>query len=405
MAEAVTFLEEAKAAVIQLRRAQALADEQDLQTKRLEKALVTEKRAVADSIEMTIRKRKTELTDSYDSQMEGVQAQLKKVRNKREKAKNEGIRERIAEETADLLEENRQLNTEIRTVFRQDRVPGICNTRFFYALYYTRGLQEVLILLLTLAVCFFVVPVGIYRLLGVESTLVLVLLYLVDIFFFGGLYFFVNNQVKVRHLEALQKGRRNRNAMAANRRKIRAIKNAVRKDKNEDMYGLEKFDREIRKLEEDKEAIAAQKQAALTNFETDGKVRIAQEITDNNQERISALEQNFNYASEQMAEYRDKLRRISMTIAERFEPMLGKEFLQEDKLDALLGVLSNGQAKNITEAQELVRAGTPIALVESPAEPEADPEVPSSPGPEETAAPQPQEQEEETPGESREPKL
>lgn len=374
MAEAgvdnITFLEEAKAAVIQLRRAQALADEQDLQTKRLEKALVTEKRAVADSIEMTIRKRKTELTDSYDSQMEGVQAQLKKVRSKREKAKNEGIRERIAEETADLLEENRQLNTEIRTIFRQDRVPGICNTRFFYALYYTRGIQEVLILLVTLAVCFFAVPVGVYHLIGVESTLVLVLLYLVDIFFFGGLYFFFNNQVKVRHLDALQKGRRNRNAMAANRRKIRAIKNAVRKDKNEDMYGLEKFDREIRKLEEDKDEIASQKQAALTNFETDGKVRIAQEITDNNQERISALEQNFNYASEQMAEYRDKLRRISMTIAERFEPMLGKEFLQEEKLDALLSVLSNGQAKNITEAQELVRAGTPIALVEAPAEPE-----------------------------------
>ena len=73
-----TFLEEAKAAVIQLRRAQALADEQELQTKRLEKALVSEKRAVADSIEMTIRKRKNELSDSYDSQMEEVQSHLKK---------------------------------------------------------------------------------------------------------------------------------------------------------------------------------------------------------------------------------------------------------------------------------------------------------------------------------------
>ena len=365
-----TFLEEAKAAVIQLRRAQALADEQELQTKRLEKALVSEKRAVADSIEMTIRKRKNELADSYDSQMEEVQSHLKKVRNKREKAKNQGMRERIAQETADIREENRQLSTEIRTVFRQDRVPAVCNTTFFYALYHTKGLKEGLILLLTLAVCFFVVPVGVYHLIGVESTLVLILLYLVDIFFFGGLYFFLNNQIKVRHLEALQKGRQNRNAMAANRRKIRAIQNAVRKDKNEDMYGLEKFDQEIQKLEREKEKIAGQKQTALTNFESDGQMRIAQEITDNNQERISALEQDFNYASEQMAQYREKLRRISMTVAERFEPMLGKEFLQEEKLDALLGALASGQAKNITEAQELVRAGIPIGLVEPPAETE-----------------------------------
>ena len=371
MAEAgvdnITFLEEAKAAVVQLRRAQALADEQELQTKRLEKALAVEKRAVADSIEMTIRKRKGELTDSYDAQMEEVQAHLKKVRSKREKAKNEGIRERIAEETADLREENRRLNTEIRTIFRQDRVPGICNSLFFYALYYTRGFKEILILILTLAVCFFAVPVGVYQLLGVESTLVLILLYLVAIFFFGGLYFFVNNQVKVRHLEALEKGRRNRNAIAANKGKIRAIQNAVRKDKNEDMYGLEKFDREIRKLERDKEEIAGQKQAALTNFENSGKVLIAQEITDNNQDRISTLENDFNYAADQLAEYRDKLRRASMTVAERFEPLLGKEFLQEEKLDALLGAIASGQAKNITEAQELVRAGTPIGIVEPPA--------------------------------------
>ncbi len=373
MAEAgvdnITFLEEAKAAVIQMRRAQAVTDEQELQAKRLEKALFSEKKAVADSIEMTIRKRKAEITDSYDSQIEELQGHLRKVKNKREKAKNEGMKERIAGETADLIEENRRLNTEIKTVFRQDRVPGFCNSLFFYSLYYTKGIKEILVFILTLAVCFFGVPVGIYQLIGVDSTIVLILLYLVDIFCFGGLYFFLNNQIKVRHLDALKKGRENRNAVAANKKKIKAIKNAIKKDKNEEMYGLEKFDREIQKLEQDKVDIANQKQEALTNFENSGKVLITQEITENNQERISQLESDYNHSSEQLAEYRDRQRKTAMILAERFEPLLGKEFMQEEKLDALIQAISSGQAANITEAQELVRAGTPIGIVEPPAEP------------------------------------
>ncbi|WP_434310085.1 hypothetical protein [Hominifimenecus sp. rT4P-3] len=370
MAEAgvdnITFLEEAKAAVIQLRRAQAVKDEQELQTKRLEKALTLEKKAVADSIELTIRKRKAEITDSYDTQIEEIQGHLKKIRNKREKAKNEGMKDRIAEETADLREENRRLNTEIKTGFRQDRVPGFCNSLLFYSLYYTRGLKEILVFILTFAVCFFCVPVGIYRLTGVDSTLVLILLYVVDIFFFGGLYFLLNNQIKVRHLDALRKGRENRNAMAANRRKIKAIKNAIRKDKNEEMYGLEKFDREIEKLEEEKIGVANQKQEALTHFENTGKVLIAQEITENNHDRISKLDADFTHSSELLAEYRERLRKATMILTERYEPMLGREFLQEEKLDALLAAISSGQAANITEAQELVRAGAPIGVAEPP---------------------------------------
>ena len=69
----IAFLREAGEALAELKEAQEAAKEQDLQTKRLEKSLASEKKAVADSIEMTIRKRKAEITDSYDSQIEQTQ--------------------------------------------------------------------------------------------------------------------------------------------------------------------------------------------------------------------------------------------------------------------------------------------------------------------------------------------
>lgn len=145
----IAFLREAGEALAELKEAQEAAREQDLQTKRLEKSLASEKKAVADSIEMTIRKRKSEITDSYDSQIEQTQVQLRKVKAKREKAKNQGMKERMDEETADVREDNRRLSTELKTLFRQHDVPRFCNTRFFYALYYTRGLREALIFLIT----------------------------------------------------------------------------------------------------------------------------------------------------------------------------------------------------------------------------------------------------------------
>ena len=94
----IAFLREAGEALAELKEAQEAAREQDLQTKRLEKSLASEKKAVADSIEMTIRKRKSEITDSYDSQIEQTQVQLRKVKAKREKAKNQGMKERMDEE-------------------------------------------------------------------------------------------------------------------------------------------------------------------------------------------------------------------------------------------------------------------------------------------------------------------
>ena len=362
----ITFLRDAKEAIAKLNEAKAVADEQDLQTRRLEKSLASEKKAVQDSIDMTIRKRKTEIADSYDTQIEQTQAQLKKARSRREKAKEQGVKERIEQETADIKEENRKLVTEIRTLFRQNRVPGYCNSLFFYALYYTKGFREMLVFLLMLVTCFLAVPAGIYFLIGSPGALFLILIYAADIFLFGGLYFMVNNQIKVRHHETLRGGRQIRNSIAANQHKMKAIRNSIRKDKNEAMYGLEKHDQEIEKLEDEKAEIAAQKQTALTNFENSGRILITKEITDNNKERIDQLEQETEKANQILNDFQAQVKTLTMRVTEKFEPLLGREFLNPDKIDRLLEVLEHGFAANITEAQEFVRAGKKIPVPEEP---------------------------------------
>ena len=81
---------------------------------------------------MCIRDR---INSSYDQEIGKGQERLKKARAKREKAKSQGIKERIAEETSELREHNRDLKVQMRTLFQKNRVPAWCGTTFYYALY------------------------------------------------------------------------------------------------------------------------------------------------------------------------------------------------------------------------------------------------------------------------------
>ena len=90
------------------------------------------KKEVADAISRTIRQRAEEITSSYDKEIGKAQERLKKVRAKREKAKNQGLKDRIAEETKELREERRDLQVQLKTQFQKDRVPGFYRSCLLY---------------------------------------------------------------------------------------------------------------------------------------------------------------------------------------------------------------------------------------------------------------------------------
>ena len=61
------------------------------------------------------------------------------------------------------------------------------------------------------------------------------------------------------------------------------IEKSIRRDKNEKMYNLEKFDDEIAQLEQEIRRISTQKQEALNSFEQVTKTIIADEILSGSQ--------------------------------------------------------------------------------------------------------------------------
>lgn len=344
------FLMEAKKALEELSDLKERNEQLRLDMKKKEKELEAERKAVTDAISLTIKKRLDEISSSYDQEIGKGQERLKRVRSKREKAKNQGVKERIQEETSELKAHNRELREQMKETFRKDRVPGFCNTKWYYAMYFTKGLGEILIFLLNILICFLVIPYGIYMLLPEQKQLYLVAVYFLVIVVFGGLYVIINNRTKVHHLKALKEGRAIRNVICSNNRKIRVITSTIKKDQDEALYDLKKFDDDIAKLEQDLTEIAAKKKEALNTFETVTKTILADEITSNSKEQIDTLCEERDSLRQQVDETDEQIKEQTLLISDRYESYIGREFMTPQKLDELGDIFISGKADNISEA-------------------------------------------------------
>lgn len=248
--DCISFLGQAKNAIENAERIKKSCEQLSVEEKQLERQLEAEKKALADEISFTIKKRQEEITASYDKEIGKEQERLKKAKAKREKAKNQGIKERIAEETAPLRDHNRELRLKIKSLFQKERLPSFCRRTWYYALYMPRTLKEFLLLFLLVLLIFAALPWGIYLLIQetVRKSWMLILIYLADILLFGGLYLFTGNKTKMDHMETIKKGRQILDSINSNHKKIRSIERTIRKDRNEAIYNLERFDDEIAKI-------------------------------------------------------------------------------------------------------------------------------------------------------------
>ncbi len=351
----VGFLQEAKAALAELEAERAKSSRLQAEEKRLTRGLAAAKKAVEDEIETTISKRKEEITLSYDREISKTQGKLKKARDRRERAKDQGVKARISDETAQLREENRQLKLHNSTVFHQNGVPSICNTKFYYALYFTKGFKEVMILLLTFLIGFLVVPCGIYWLIPDHKLWMLILIYVVDIVLLCGAYIALNNRTKVSHLDIMKDARKNRDMIDANKRKIRVIIKAIEKDKNEAVYNLGSYDRDIASIEKELDEIAGRKQEALGVFENQTQKELQTEILENNREKLENMARQLNQVSASSRELSDSVQKKTIAFTDEYGPYIGQEFMQQEKLDKLIDILNQGLASSLTEAQQIYK--------------------------------------------------
>ena len=137
--QCLAFLEKAREAVSELSVAEDSERQMEQDCQRLEREIEAEQKQMADAVQATVKKRRQEISASYDAEINKAQDLLKKARVKREKAKSQGVKERIADETSELHAYNKELRERMKSSFRRGHVPSLCRTRIYYSLYFRDG--------------------------------------------------------------------------------------------------------------------------------------------------------------------------------------------------------------------------------------------------------------------------
>ena len=346
------FFEGAKQAMADLQELNAQTADTRTRLSKLENAVTAEKKALSDSILNTVTKRRSEITRTYDEEMASADERLKQVRARREKAKTQGVKERITEETADIYAEIRDIRMKIRDEFKANGVPAFCDTGLFHAIFLPKGLMGLLTQVLIITICFFVIPWGIYLLIGKNQPYIFGLIYLVTVSAFWLLYTWVSRITVYKHYDVLKHAQALRQQIAENERRIREIKKNISADTSEEKYNLVSFDDEIAHIRQEQADITMKKQEALSTFDSVTKSIISDELTSNSQPRIDELTAQKNEASALLSQLEEARKAKALTLSNDYEVYLGKEFMDPERINALAEIINHGTATNISEAIE-----------------------------------------------------
>lgn len=347
--------------VEQFNRAKDDCSQTIAEEKRLEKELALNKKNLKDNIESTVRKRRSEVEEKFDDEVGRDQDKIKKIKAKREKARDKGVKERMAEETADLTAQNKELKKNIKEALKKEKLPGFCGSGFYFTLYYTRGAGEVFICALMIVLMFLVVPAAVYLALPFEKLpdgytgLAFALTFFVVVLIVFFVYKIIGDKTKNKHFEELKSVRSLRDQVIGNKKQISNICRAIKRDKNEEMYELDDFDEQINAINADIDKINGEKEAALKNFDDNVSANVAAEIENREMPRINEISDNYKAMAAKHAELDETIRQLRLKISADYEAYLGEGFTDTAKLDELISIMESGSAATVSEAINQLR--------------------------------------------------
>lgn len=327
-----------------------------LDEKKVEKFIVSKETAIEEELSFTIKKRKEEIETTYDQEIFKAKDQMKKVEIKKEQAKNAQISERIDIETSDLRDEYEQMRLETINKFKKEQIARFLNTKLFFALYMPKSAKDYGIIAITLMLLLLVFPCGIYFfILTEQKAIYLVIIYVLTVLIFGALYFIIGSKTKDKHLITMKEVRQIRDNMLKNKIKRKKIAKKIKKDKDESIYSLDRYDEEINKLQNDIDTVANRKKEAVATFDNSTRVIITKEIRGRHEEELLDLKTKLNQLSKKIKDNNENIKYLSLELVDNYEAYLGKEFMSVEKIDRLIGLMEGKNLQNISEAIAMYR--------------------------------------------------
>ena len=350
-----SFFENAKQA---LHEADALGIEEDRlkeEELELEETIKNENKLLNDKIDETVKERRKELIDTYDNEIKKIENKLKELKNKRQDAREKAVKEKQDFETAHLYQDIKNAKKKIRDLCKMSKLPIICNSKFYYTLYFPRKLYEFALLILYFVLIFAGLPALMYYFLPDKSPYYLIIIYMLLILIVASIYLFIGNITKSKKFKALKDIRRVFDEISDTKKRIIKIKRMIKKDKDDSDYNLAEYDFNISETEKDLVDTNIKRKEAINNFDNSTRHIIADEILTAAKPKIDELDSRRIIISTAIKRVSKELKDKNIYISENYEVYLGREFLDEEKIDALANIMDKAIVTNLREAIEEYR--------------------------------------------------
>lgn len=351
----ITELEAAKNAVAAAEKAKNELDIATAEASAREKDFESQKKYINDKTSSAIKERRGELKKSQDELVSQANKNLKEAEKKRKDAKYEAVQTRITSETASLSGKVDELKRQVKVLFRENKVPGFCNSKFYYALYAPKSASEFLILIITVLIAFGAIPNIVCACLKTDELFVKIMVYLAIVVFFVLIYFLVFLITK-RNTKGpvLEQARPIRDAIKEEKKIIKKTSRTIEQDKDESGYGLEGHDAEIEQLQQALNESMQKRDDALSLFDNQTAQEIRDEIQKEHQAALDETEAALQSAQTALETAKENAANTANHVAEAYEVYLGKKNTTPEKIDSLIGLIREGKASTIMEALDVL---------------------------------------------------
>jgi len=351
----VESLEMAKAKVLEETSKKDALNAAEASVKAKEKELQTLKKNMDDKIASETKEKRAALKKRHDDLVDEANKGLKEAEKKRKDAKTAAVNERVRTETGNLVSQNGALKAQNETLFRAGGVPQFCNSSFYYSLFAPKSGKNFLVFAICAIIALGVIP-NIVCLCLKSTTIVKILVYLVIVVVFAGIYALISIATKAKGKAAvIERGRANIEQIEKNKKEIKKMARGIKADKDESQYGLETFDDEIKSAQEMVKAKAADRDAAFKEFEEQTAPTIRKEIETTDLPAITQMEEEFKKMQDEFDAQKADYQVFSQAVFEDCTQYLGKDNMDVDKLDGMIYLLKNGKVANIREAIEMIK--------------------------------------------------
>ena len=332
--------------------------------KKLVRSIASEEKSISDEITNTVKKRRQQIASTYDDRIDTNRDKKQKVTSKREKKKEQRMNERYKHETRHLRESSEDLNIEMKTMLRKNGVPSFCGKKWYFIMFNPRGVDELGLTILSFVICFLGVPFLVMELIkklvlsgktDINTGAWSVGIFFVTLVVMLIIYFAILNATRLSHGEVIEAARAIMDKLKANKRQANAIRNSIEKDKDESQYDLSAYDEKLTRLDEEADEIGREKQEALRTFEDSTKDMITSEIQNRRMPKLEEMKARNKDIDARMDELQDLYGEKERVIAEQFATVIGQDMCREDRIEALIALIEEGEADSVSSALAVYR--------------------------------------------------